>query len=105
MDTNHSQLDQIRCSPLDRRVDGRPLGKITHRRVLAVDISNLSQTSKQCASSLSLARFSHGLFDEPLYPLVAFEIPMDELLSLMVRDSQFLGQAKRRLTINDPKVN
>src|SRR5215475_1325670 len=65
----------------------------------------LAYASKQCMRDTGVPGFAQAPLDVLLHSLIPVEIAIDEISRFIRRDSQLLSQSKRRLPVNDSKIN
>src|SRR5438128_4051642 len=64
----------------------------------------LPDSAEQRSRDTGLARGAQASFDVVLHALIAVEVAIDEIRSLVRCDAELLSQAERCLTVDDPKV-
>ena len=102
---DHRDLDDVGGGALDDGVDREPLAEAAHLPVAGADLRDLAAAAEQRRHVAVLL----GLRDRVLHELrdggEALQVAVDELLRLLLRDLQPVGEAVGAEAVDDPVVD
>ena len=102
---HHRDLDHVGRGALDDGVDGEPLAELAHLAVARAQLGDLAAAPEQRRDVAVLGRLLDRRRDERLHGREALEVAVDELLRLLARDLQPVGEAEGREAVDDPVVD
>src|SRR5581483_395575 len=105
IERDHRQLNQIGSCALQRRIDGRTLGKAALVGVATLDVRNRSQPSEERAYKAIFPRLRQRLFDERFYTFIPSEVALDISFRFRLRNAKLRRQSEGGDAIDDTEVH
>ena len=94
VNSNHRELDDVRCSSLYRGIDGISLCESPDRSISGIDIRQIPSPSEDSLDVAVLPRGSNRIVNERADCRKGIEIIVNEFLGLASGYSEPLGQAE-----------
>src|SRR5206468_3181354 len=104
-DTDHRDLDQVRCRALEGRVSGGALTECSDVVVAVLELRNVAPPSEQCLDIPLLARLRDSSVEPGPDASEAGEVLLDEPLRVILGDAELAGQGERPLPVDRGEVD
>src|ERR1700692_534506 len=105
INTNHGQLNEISRRSLQRSIHGGALRKPPLGGVLAVNVRNRPDSTKEGFYILVATHLGKRGSNKSTHTRIFFKICINKFYFFARLDTQLLRQSKWRQTVNDPEVH